>query len=209
MTQQISITRMELLKLRSKKKLAKKGHDLLKKKRDTLIKEFFTLIKEYKELKQQTVENLGVAFKTLNIAQGISGVNRVKGLAYSAQPSCVVNGETKNLMGVRVPKFTIECVQKAGFNASLIGTSYHVKKARDAFVDLLPAMVRLAETEQVIFTLAEEIKKTKRRVNALEYIKIPEMEHQENVIKTQLAEVERESFARLKNVKKKLEAQRD
>ncbi len=208
MAEQISITRMELLKLRSKKKLAKKGHDLLKKKRDTLIKEFFTLINEYKSLKMKTVENLGGAFDTLNIAQGISGVNRVKGLAYSSEPSCVVNAETKNLMGVQVPRFTIEAVEGAGFNASLIGTSYQVKKARDQFIELLPAMVRLAETEQVIFTLAEEIKKTKRRVNALEYIKIPEMEHQENVIKTQLAEVERESFGRLKNVKKKLEAER-
>lgn len=207
MTQQTSITRMELLRLRAKKKLAKKGHDLLKKKRDTLIKEFFSLIKEYKELKRATVDELRTAFDTLHVAQAVSGVNRVKGLAFSAEPSCEVNAQTKNLMGVKVPRFTIKELPEASINASLIGTSNYVQQAREGFVQLLPDMVKLAETEQVIFTLAEEIKKTKRRVNALEYIKIPEMEHQETLIKTQLAEAEREAFGRLKNVKKKLEAQ--
>jgi V/A-type H+-transporting ATPase subunit D len=196
---------MELLKLRAKKKLAKKGHDLLKKKRDTLIKEFFVLIKEYKELKQQMLTELHGAFEVLHIAQAVSGVNRVKGLAYSAEPTCTIAVETKNLMGVKVPKFTIQKIENATINASMIGSSYYVEKAREQFTRLLPAMIKFAETEQVIYTLAEEIKKTKRRVNALEFIKIPEMEQQEMIIKTQLAEVERESFGRLKNVKRKIE----
>lgn len=201
-----SITRMELLRLRAKKKLAQKGHNLLKKKRDTLIKEFFVLIKEYKTLKEETVQSLGKAFEVLHIAQAVSGVNRVKGLAYSSTPSLEVRAKTKNLMGVHVPQFTLT-PKDGGVNASLIGTSYHVERAREHFIKLLPNMVKLSEIEQVIFTLAEEIKKTKRRVNALEYIKIPEMESQEKLIKTSLAEIEREAFGRLKNVKKKIESQ--
>lgn len=205
---QISITRMELLKLRGKKKLAKRGHDLLKKKRDTLIKEFFSLIKSYKELKSTTITQLDSAFENLHIAEAVSGVNRVKGLSYAKTPTCQISATTNNLMGVQVPKFTITPIESE-INASLIGTTFYVNKAQDSFTKLLPSIVMLAEKEQVIFTLAEEIKKTKRRVNALEFIKIPEMEYQERIIKMQLAEIERESFARLKSVKKKLDAERE
>lgn len=206
MSEPVQVTRMELLKLRAKKKLAQKGHSLLKKKRDALIKEFFGLIKEYKKLKEQTLLEIQSAFDILHVAQGVSGVNRVKGLALSSKPSFEIGISTKNLMGVHVPKFTFTSLD-AKVNASLLGTSYHVEESRKAFVHLLPMMIKLAEIEQVIFTLAQEIKKTKRRVNALEFIKIPEMSDQEKYIKMQLAEVEREAFSRLKNVKKKLQEQ--
>jgi V/A-type H+-transporting ATPase subunit D len=177
----------------------------LKKKRDSLIKEFFTLIRSYKELKEATITQLDVAFENLHIAQAVSGVNRVKGLAYARTPTCRIDATTNNLMGVKIPKFTITPLESE-LNASLIGTTYYVDKAQESFTKLLPSIVQLAEKEQVIFTLAEEIKKTKRRVNALEFIKIPEMESQERLIKMQLAEIERESFARLKNVKRKIDA---
>ena len=201
---QPSVTRMELLRVKDRKKLAKKGHDLLKKKRDTLIKEFFALIENYKELKKDTLEKLSKAFEVLRVSQGVSGVNRVKGLAMASKPSFELEASTKNLMGVKVPKFEIAS-KDSGWNASAIGTSYHVERARKLFVDLFPDMVKLAEIEAVVFKLAEEIKKTKRRVNSLEHIKIPEMEQTENYIKSQLSEMEREEFTKLKNVKKKLE----
>jgi V/A-type H+-transporting ATPase subunit D len=80
-----------------------------------------------------------------------------------------------------------------------------VEDARLKFLELLPDITKLSEIEQVIYALAEEIKKTKRIVNALEYIKIPELEKLEKDIKAKLAEIEREGFIRLKNVKKQLE----
>ncbi len=204
MTEYISPTRSELLKVQSKRKLAQKGHDLLKRKRDGLIRIFFEKIKEYKKLKKETLEGLAHAFEILRISEGVSGVNRVKGLAFSSNPSFDVVASEKNMMGVRVPSFKIK-LKEVEINASMIGTSYYVEEAREEFIKLVPDLVRLAEVEQVIFTLAEEIKKTKRRVNALEYIKIPELNVTEKRIKDQLAEVERESFVRLKNVKQKLE----
>ena len=204
MTEYTSPTRSELLKIKSKRKLAQKGHDLLKRKRDALIRIFFEKIKEYKTLKKSTLEGLEHAFKTLRIAEGVSGVNRVKGLAFSSNPSFDVVASVQNLMGVRVPAFKIQ-EKKVEINASMIGTSYYVEESREEFIKLVPQLVRLAEVEQVIFTLAEEIKKTKRRVNALEYIKIPELAAAEKGIKDQLAEIEREAFVRLKNVKQKIE----
>ncbi len=201
-----SATRSELLKAKAQKKLAIKGHSLLKRKRDALIRVFFAKIKEYKILKKRTLENLQIGYDTVRIAQGVSGVNRVKSLAYSMTPSFAINSSEQNLMGVKVPKFELKDLG-ARLNSSMIGTSYYVEMARLRFVRTIPDLVRLAEVEQVIFTLAEEIKKTKRRVNALEYIKIPEIEGIEKHIKDRLAEVEREAFFRLKNVKKKIEAQ--
>lgn len=197
-------TRMELLKTRQQKKTAIKGHSLLKKKRDALIREFFILIKDYKELKQKTITKLQNAYKVLSISQGVSGVNRVKGLAYSSEKAFNIELSTSNLMGVKVPKLIFSSMP-ATFNASLIGASYYVEDTRNKFLELMPEMIKLAEIELVIKELAEEIKKTKRRVNALEYVKIPQIEDKEKQIANRLSEMERESFIRLKNVKKKIQ----
>ncbi|MFT4261146.1 MAG: V-type ATP synthase subunit D [Candidatus Woesearchaeota archaeon] len=200
----ITPTRMELLKTRQRKKTAIKGYNLLKKKRDALIREFFILIKNYKELKQKTIEKLSQAYTTLQIGQGVSGANRVKGLSLSSEKSFSLKVSSSNLMGVKVPKLLFE-KKTASFNASLIGVSYYVEDTRKKFLELMPDMVKLAEIELVIKELAEEIKKTKRRVNALEYVKIPEIKSQEKAISDRLSEMERESFIRLKNVKKKIQ----
>ncbi len=196
-------TRMELLKNRKRKKVAIKGHSLLKKKRDVLIRKFFELIDVYKNLKVDTIKKLSDAYKTLQIAQGVSGVNRVKSLSFSSEKSFDILIHQKNLMGVKVPSYIVK-KNKADFNASLVGVSYYVEEARNKFLDLTPQLVKLAEIEKVIYELALEIKKTKRRVNALEYVKIPELEQIEKIISDKLAEIERENFIRLKNVKEKI-----
>ena len=197
-------TRAELLKTKQRKKIAIKGHSILKKKRDALIRKFFELIKNYKELKIKTIEKLQKSYEVLHKAQGVSGVNRVKGLSFSSERSMKLTLTKDNLVGVEIPKFDLEIIDST-MNASKIGLSYYVEDARLKFLELLPDITKLSEIEQVIYALAEEIKKTKRRVNALEYIKIPELEKLEKDIKAKLAEIEREGFIRLKNVKKQLE----
>ena len=194
-------TRSELLKTKQRKKTAIKGHSLLKKKRDALIRKFFELIKNYKELKIKTIEKLNQSYKVLHKAQGVSGVNRLKSLSFSSEKSMTLKLTKTNMMGVEIPKFEL-LKNEHSMNASKIGLSYYVEDARNKFLDLLPDIIKLSEIEQVIYALAEEIKKTKRRVNALEYIKIPELEKIEKTIKERLAEIERESFVRLKNIKK-------
>ncbi len=196
-------TRMELLRVKAKKKLAQKGHGLLKKKRDSLIRTFFELIKDYKTLKADVQRSLDEAYEELRVAQAVSGVNRVKSLAFSTNETCNVSFTTRNLMGVQVAELSID-EKENGLNVSLLGLSQYVENARKNYVQLLPTLLKLAEIENTIFKLADEIVKTKRRVNALEYIKIPELVAVEKNIKAQLAEMERESFIRLKKTKERL-----
>ncbi len=205
MSQPVSATRMELLKLKQRKKLAQKGHNLLKKKRDSLIKTFFALIGNYKKLKEETIKKLAQAYEVLHVAQAVSGVHRVKSISLALQKSFEITFSSKNLMGVQVPAIDV-ISKKVDSNVSTIGTSYYVKDVQEKFQKIIIDIVKLAEIENVIYKLAEEIVKTKRRVNALEFIKIPELEETEKNVKSQLMELEREAFTRLKNVKKKLEA---
>lgn len=203
MNERIPPNRSELLKVKQKKKAAIKGHGLLKKKRDTLIRKFFELIKDYKQLKRETIIELNKSYKTLQKAQGVSGVNRVKSLSFSSKKAFDIKTSSSTLMGVKIPEYEV-ISYTPDFNASLIGVSSYVRNARDKFTNIISKMVKLAEIEQVIYKLAEEIKKTKRRVNSLKHIRIPGLEDSEKEIKDKLDEMERESFVILKEVKKKI-----
>ena len=200
----IPLSRTELKKIKNSQKLAMKGHSLLKRKRDGLIRKFFELISNYKTLKAKTINDLNLAYERLHIAQGVSGVNRVKGLSFSSNSNLKVNFDVDKIMGVEIQKVSCNDFD-VDYNASLIGTSIDVDRVRDNFKKILPNMLKLSEIENTIFRLSQEIIKTKRRVNSLEFIKIPKLEKIEKNIRLQLEEMEREAFIRLKNVKKKIE----
>lgn len=204
MSQEIPANRMELLSVKKRKKLAQTGHNLLEKKRDALIQKFFEYVKEYRELAADTLIQLAQAYEKLHVAQAVSGVNRVKSLAYSAQESFSAKKTTNNIMGVKIDSLEIHKTAVT-HNASLIGTSNYVTQARESFQQVVPELVKLAELEQTIFSLADEIRKTKRRVNALEHIYLPRLESTQKRISDRLAEIEREEFTRLKHVKEQLE----
>lgn len=192
--------RMQLLKTKQQRKLAQKGFELLKKKRDALIREYVGYVQEYKKQNQQLIKDLTTSYNTLHKAQAVSGVHRVKSLGFSTKPSIQVNKKEKNIMGVRVDTLDIHTVTPET-NASLIGTSYYVTQAQEQFQHTIPALIRLAELEKIILALAEEIKKTKRRVNALEHIHLPRIQKTQKHIQDRLAEIEREEFTRLKHLK--------
>jgi len=196
-------TRMELLKLQKKKKLAEKGHTLLEKKRDALIHEFLQRIETYKQLKKDVYADLQDAYTTLHITQALNGVDIVKSIGDSQKPTFNIEQDQQNLMGITVPTYNVK-TKKPSQNIDLLGTSKEVKKSRKDFQNVVIQIIKLAEIEEVIYLLAEEIKKTKRRVNSLEHIKIPGMKNQEKKIKRQLDELEREEFTRLKKIKERL-----
>jgi V/A-type H+-transporting ATPase subunit D len=153
-------SRTQLLKIKTSKKLAVKGHSLLKRKRDGLIRKFFELISNYKSLKFQTINDLDLAYERLHIAQGVSGVNRVKGLSFSSNSNLKVSFGQDKIMGVEIQK--VSCNEfDVDYNASLIGTSIDVDRVRDNFKRILPNMLKLSEIENTIFRLSEEIIKTK------------------------------------------------
>ena len=197
----LKATRMELLRLKRKKSLAVKGHKLLKQKRDALISEFFKLMDELKESAKKTEEVLAKAYKSLILAQGLSGYNEVKLAADSNRNKLDLKGDTRTIMGVKVPRLGYEEVKGGGRGYSLLSSSVELDQAATDFEDSLKVLITLAELQATAEKLADEIKKTKRKVNSLEQIVIPRIEDDIAMITMRLEEMERENFARLKVIK--------
>lgn len=196
-------TRMELLLIKRKIKLASKGHKLLKQKRDALISEFFTLVDGLKSTRNELEEQLSLAYKSLVLAQAVSGTQEVKRAADSSEILKPVLATTKTIMGVKVPVFDWDSGDyKPAY--SMVSTSTELDIAASNFNKVLKTLVKLAEIEATVHALAEEIKKTKRKVNALERILIPRLEADVIYITMRLEEMERENFSRLKIIKKRI-----
>jgi V/A-type H+-transporting ATPase subunit D len=193
----IKPTRMELLLLRRKLKLAEKGHKLLKEKRDVLIMEFFKVLKDIQELRKGVGERLSKAQKSLLYAQAADGQLSIERLDFSGAE---ITFSGKNIMGVEFPQ--VKDV-KAGTGWPGYISSVELDSAIKQYRDLFPNLIRLSEKQLMLSHLAEEIKKTKRRVNSLEYIIIPNMEEVKKMITFKLEELERENFSRLKIIKKR------
>ncbi|CAB50664.1 V-type ATP synthase subunit D [Pyrococcus abyssi] len=204
----IKPTRMELLKLKRRVKLAERGHKLLKEKQDALIMEFFTIYDEALSLRRELIKKMEEAFEALRRAQVDVGSLRLKEISIGVKPNEEIEIRTRNIMGVRVPLIEVpELKRKASDRGyAFISTTSTVDVAAEKFEEVLELAIRLAEVEESLKRLGKEIEKTKRRVNALEYIIIPRMKNTIKFIEQHLDEMERENFFRLKRVKAILEA---
>ncbi len=199
-------TRMELIKLRRRIKMAKRGHALLKMKRDGLIMEFRELLEEAKKVIGGMAEKYERAQQKLALAMAVDGVIAVKSIALSRQCEPRFVMKRKNIMGVVVPVIKreekiIKCVVEREYG--VLGTTARIDEAVEAFEQLVDAILEVAEIETTIRRLIEEIEKTKRRVNALEYRVIPSMEEACKFISFKLEEMDRENIIRLKKLKTK------
>ncbi|WXG40720.1 MAG: V-type ATP synthase subunit D [Candidatus Freyarchaeum deiterrae] len=201
-------TRMELLILKKRKNLAEKGHDLLKEKRDALIMEFFDILEDIRKLRTDVNNALKEAYDALATAKMVMGPLKVEEVATSVPPILELDVSTRNVMGVRVPLLRVEeksestSISSYGFT----DTSAKLDEAVEKFRNALKAIIRLAETEAAVKRLAEEIEKTKRRVNALKYIIIPRITNTIQFIELHLEEREREDLFRMKRIKSILAA---
>jgi len=208
--QNVKPTRMELLKLRKRVKLADKGHRLLKEKRDALISEFMIVVKEYKEARKRVEENLRVAFYNLLMAEVLLGARDLEQISEITLRDINVDFITKNIMGVSVPIMKvnnlIRRVHERGYG--FLSTNAKLDDAAKNFEESILSIVKLAEIEESVRRIAEEVEKTKRRVNALEYIVIPRLKATIKHIEMRMEEIERESFLRLKKIKAALEARK-
>ncbi|WP_456477633.1 V-type ATP synthase subunit D [Geoglobus ahangari] len=200
-------TRMELIKLRRRIAMAKKGHALLKMKRDGLIMEFRTILEDAKKVIDEMVQRYREAQEKLALAMAADGVIAVKSIALSVEKSPTFTLKRKNIMGVVVPVIKREVVRKslAERNYGIIGTSARVDEAVEAYEALIDAILEVAEIETTLKKLIDEIERTKRRVNALEFKVIPEMEEAARYITFKLEEMDRENIIRLKKIKSKKE----
>jgi len=208
--QNVKPTRMELLKLKRRVKLADKGHRLLKEKRDALISEFMVVIKEYREARKKVEENLKIAFYNLLMAHVLLGSRDIEQISAITLRDIGLDFTTKNIMGVSVPVMKIDDlvrrINERGYG--LLSTNAKLDDAAKNFEESLLVIVRLAEVEESVRRIAQEVEKTKRRVNALEYIVIPRLKATIKHIEMRMEEIERESFLRLKKIKASLEARK-
>lgn len=199
----VNPTRMELLKLKTKVKLAKKGHKLLKEKRDALIVEFFNILEEARGIRKKAEKALEEAFRALTLAQATLGAVKVAEVSLGVKEMAEINSVTRSIMGVKVPVLEMETKRRSlterGY--ALSDTSYLLDRAAEKFEEALSIVVELAEIESSIKLLSKEIESTKRRVNALENIVIPRLEATVKYIRMRLDEMERENFFKLKRIK--------
>ena len=206
----IKPTRMELLRLKKRAKLADKGYKLLKEKRDALISEFMVVIKEYKDARMRVEENLGIAFHNLLMAEVLLGSRDLEQISGITVRDIGLEFTTKNIMGVSLLIMKIQDVvrkiNERGYG--FLGTTAKLDDAAKNFEESLLLIVKLAEVEESVRRIALEAEKTKRRVNALEYIVIPRLNATIKHIEMRMEEIERESFLRLKKIKASLEARK-
>ncbi len=200
-------TRMELLKLKRKAKLADKGYRLLKQKRDALIMEFFNILEEAKGVRKQATEVLSDAFSSIILAQATLGTIKVAQASMAVKDAPPLETASKSIMGVKVPTLKLGETERNPVERGygLIDTSSQLDEAAEGFEKALAVVVQLAEVEKTIRRLAEEIESTKRRVNALENIVIPRLTATVSYIEMRLDEMERENFFKLKRIKAAME----
>ena len=201
---QVNPTRMELTRLKRKLVTARRGHKLLKDKRDELMRRFLELVRENGALRIKVEAALQASAKDFALARAImqGSVLDTALLAPSQRVSLEVN--TRNVMSVRLPEFTFKTRSAEENNIYSYGLSFTSGDLDDAvkgLASVLPDMLRLAEVEQSCRLMATEIEKTRRRVNALEYVIIPELQDNIKFIRMKLDENERSNQTRLMKVK--------
>jgi V/A-type H+-transporting ATPase subunit D len=191
---------MELLKLRRRTAIAKRGHKLLKDKLDELMKQFLGLVRESRSLRDEVEKRLTEAYLIFAIARSEVFTEEVEEAL--AAPDAVVDVEVadERIMGVKVPHFATRF--SGEFDCySLSTTPLAFDAALQYYYELVPKLVELAEKENNVQQLAVEIEKTRRRVNALEYVLIPSLEETVTYITMKLDEMERSYRIQLMKIK--------
>ena len=212
----VNPTRMELKKLKTRLLTARRGHKLLKDKRDELMKQFLEIVRQNRDLREKTEHSLRLAYAGFSVAAAVNSPAMLKEALLLPKTERTLRYQSTNMMSVEVPLFSEDTLGDG--NNDCFGfafTSGGLDSAIAYLSDLAPDMIRLAQLEKTAQLLAEEIEKTRRRVNALEHIMIPRYERAIKSITMKLDESDRSSRTRLMKVKdmmlkKKLaNAQRD
>jgi len=200
----VNPTRQELTRLKTRLRTSIRGHKLLKDKRDELMKQFMDVVRENRALRQRVEEGLMRAHGSFTVASAIMSAERMEEALMYPKQSVELEMTFKNIMSVNVPEYTFRTkndhpgeVYPYGFAT----TSGELDDAVDAMSGVFQDMLRLAQIEKTSQLLAEEIEKTRRRVNALEYVKIPQMQETIKYITMKLDENERANTIRLMKVK--------
>jgi V/A-type H+-transporting ATPase subunit D len=205
--EQVNPTRMELIRKNAQIKLAEQGRDLLREKMDALIQEFFHIMESVSKSRDELEIVAATAQRSLLKALAVDDSVTLKSASFATRKGLFIDIKGKNIMGVPVPVLEKKRVSKSVLERgySIISTSGRIDEAAEMFEMELDLIIGLAETETSLKRLGGEIQMTRRRVNALEQVLIPDLKKQAKYIKNAIDEREREDLFRLKKVKKIIE----
>lgn len=201
---QVNPTRMELTRLKKKLQTAVRGHKLLKDKRDELMRQFLDLVRVNMELRLKVEQGIKDANKNFVIAKAGMSEQILHTALMAPKQEVYLECDKKNVMSVEIPVFEYKTRTANANDIYSYGfafTSSDLDGAVKSLADILPDMLKLAETEKACQLMAAEIEKTRRRVNALEHVTIPEAQETIKYITMKLDENERSSQIRLMKVK--------
>lgn len=200
----VNPTRMNLTALKKRLKTATRGHKLMKDKRDELMKEFLELARENGRLRQTVEEKLTGMYQNFSIASAVMSREVMEESLMIPKQGVVLDVGNKNIMSVNVPVFSFETTANdAGdiYPYGYASTSGELDNAISGLTDIFPLLLELAAKEKEVQLIAAELEKTRRRVNALEYVMIPQLQVTIKYIQMKLDENERGNQTRLMKVK--------
>ena len=196
----VNPTRMELLRLRKRLAVARRGHKLLKDKLDGLMKDFGEYAKAYKERRLAVDEQLPRVLKYFVLAEATSSRAVTEDALDLTRQDLIIETQLRRVMGVAIPHIEVSFGEVRG-GYSLMHTSPELDSAIDSLKKFIPELLRMSELEQTVRLLSQEIEKTRRRVNALEHTLIPNMAETIKFIKSKLDEMERSTTSQLMKIK--------
>jgi len=191
---------MELLRLKKRLLVAKRGYKLLKDKRDALIQVFVRLAKESDTVREELEENLLKCYTFFSNASNLMSKLTLEETLLFPKAKSETEVSFKNIMSVNVPQYEFKCEGKY-YSYSLVDTTAELDGALKKYHDILPLMLKVAELDKAIALLANEIEKTRRRVNALEYVIIPDLEETIAFITMKLDEMARSTNSAIMRIK--------
>ncbi len=202
----VNPTRMELRRLKTRLKTATRGHKLLKDKSDEMIRQFMVYVRENKRLREEIEAELSIALKGFTLARAVSSNAVIEEAVMMPATKAEISLSADNVMSVEVPSISV--VEHEGqdkYPYSFDTVTSELDASIGTLSTLLVKLVKLAEVEKTCNMLADEIEKNRRRVNALEYVMIPQIEETIKYINMKLDENERASTIRLMKVKSMIE----
>ena len=197
----VNPTRMELKKLKARLATAARGHKLLKDKSDEMVRQFTGLVKRNMKLRAEVERELSFTLRDFTVARSVTPVYRAEAAFSLPVSSVTAECETGCIMGVAIPKITVKGKAGKGLPYAYPEMTSEADAAVGKAGELLPKLIELAEVEKTVRLLAAEIERNKRRVNALEYVMIPQLEETIAYIKGKLDENERAAIIRLMKIK--------
>ena len=211
MAKDVKPTRKNLMQIEDRIELSERGHNTLEKKRDGLIMEFMDILDQAQDVREDLDADYQEAQRAINMARTMEGDVAVRGAASALKEHPELTTQSKNIMGVVVPQIESTKVRKnlqeRGYG--VLGTSARIDEAAEAYEELLESIILAAEVETAMKKMLDEIETTKRRVNALEFKLLPDLNENREYIEQKLEEQEREEIFRMKKIKAKKEAEEE